>query len=262
MNANTGFDLSTAINWYHERADELIDRLPKSFDDECLIPFEYLGNGRTVLKIGDLRTLINLLPTSAIARSGLLRIVWDGPHWFHHASTATAPTATKDLREALSPTAIIPSFVAYSAIDACPHLGSTITLFEMDHSLVPPMVQRILYSQAFLHEVIHSIVTPALYRDIAIELPNGHIVDAGAYLLDMQEEMQQVGPISQYSSAYWQNGVPHDILGLNEEVTELLTFRLLGFVVPPTTTTIVPLEKRQKLMEMLDAFLHARAHVQ
>ncbi len=226
-----------------QNAEELISRLPRAAEDMSVLTRFGIAIHReegaySVLTDLDIAALVGCFPLSALARSNIRSIRVMGSRWFHRESTPSNPKVTTDPTQALSPTAIVPSFISHDEENNTSH----IVLYAMDKGVVPLYIQRIIHSQSLAHELAHGFVTRELYGtdDLTLALYNGARVDAFDYLCRIAEIITSSGPISHYASAYLvpgTNNLPEDpvqhLLGISENTVESIAALLLGFAFQP-----------------------------
>lgn len=264
----SGFDLGPTLEWYRQNAPALRRHLPQSLV-EVGKGFQLVNmGGTTVLDIQLVNGLLNLFPPAAVGRSTLTRIELHPPRWFRHdveQGLAGDPTTT-NREEALSPTALVPSMVTHEGDESqwC-GFNSVIRLFELPLDIIAPDLALIVRAQGFVHEAVHSVVTPDLYRENALILPDSNVVDALVYLAGFQDLLStQLPPVSHYASAYMQDGrfkqgdARSEMTALNEVITETITAMMLGFSYRPDGLGLDPLLDRPEHARYLMSYLLAK----
>lgn len=264
----SGLDMGPTIAWYTENQDTLLQLLEQRLPTPGETPPPYTVEGLSHIHISQERiaALIALFPAQAHERSRLQtgKIIGKPPLYFANTSTPGDPQATSYPAEALSLTAIIPSYVHNTSA-----LSSNIELYELPDP-IPQPVKEIIHAQGLVHEYAHTIATQALYQeDYRIKLPDktlpdgkkvkGEEVDGIEYLLGFAKVAEQYDPISHYSSFYRKPGEEFpSLVAIEEELVESITAWLLGFAYcGDDKRSLDPFEDRADVGEIIDNFLNA-----
>ncbi len=256
----SGLDMAPTIAWYNVNSAMIYNNLP---DPRRRAPLEYQLAGNGCLTREQINACIKLFPASAIQRMKLAKVERLPPRWFHRDSAGGKPSATEDRDEALSPTALIPSYVDHETTETT--WFSRVELYDLPTDLVPEHVALIMWLQGCIHECAHTIITHELYRDVFLVLRDGRRVKAVTYLVEeMLALFNDRPPISHYASAYFgANGRLREddgetfIRALNENMAEAITARLLKFAFQPDGNGLDPFGGRADLRQVIDAYLHA-----
>lgn len=186
----------------------------------------------------ELGGLLSLFPDNARKRSILRVVVGQPAAWFHQDSTSEQPKITTNPAEALSETAIVPSYIDYTPWNELRVPTADIWLFKIPQTAVSPKVKKLVLAEGFVHEIGHSIVQPALYvRDHTLKFPDGKIVNGLEAMLHFAELAEQHSPISHYASTYrgpnnkFESDKPNYNVktAISEEMCETIAAHLLGF---------------------------------
>jgi len=105
----TGLDMRETIDWY--RRTDIFLSSPRNANS-----FPYPIEERTHIELTDeeIAYAWNLFPEQAQKRSILRKVVGQAAAGFAKDSTSIKPKTSYDFREALTPTAIIPSYIDYT----------------------------------------------------------------------------------------------------------------------------------------------------
>ena len=266
----SGFDMRPTIEWYLSHVQELIARLPRPVQKTSILKdlniciYREKGSS-SPLTNQDIAALVLLFPESIRNRWNVTNITFKGPLWFHRDSSTNGPTPTRDSKEALSPTAIVPSFVGHHPCDKPPGYDSQIELYALDPAIVPKDVQRVIHSQALVHELSHSFVTTDLRSDCMCDLGHGSQVSLFEHMIDICDIIEDCGPISHYASAYLQPNekVPTKpdlmIQSIDENTVEVITAILMGFAFQTDGNGLLPFDgSKRRLHDHVDAYLFAQ----
>ncbi len=259
----SGLDMRPTIAWYTARQEELSRHLPTSFDETS--PFEVKNTEFLHLSESRIAACAALFPPNALARSSLQTGTIMGKPSLYFSSEATPENiqTTSNLSEALTPTAIIPSYTDHKWTETDKLSSSDVWLFQIPQQ-IPPAVAEIIHIEGLIHEIAHTIVAQALYQDgYQLILPNGHIVNAYDYIIAFANAAENHDPVSHYSSFYKNpNEEFTSLLAIEEEFVETITARLLGFVYCDNPDRrLDPLNDRPEISIMVDDFLQAEAVV-
>lgn len=263
-NADSGFDMQETILWYQENKDDILSRLPKA---EAGAP-EYLVSGleQTGLSDSELVALINMFPEAARKRSVLIEIQGKPPRWFHRDSAPNKPVPADRRVDALSSTAIIPSYTDYGKWRELGRPAADIWLHDIED--VDPEIRKIILSEGFIHEFAHTIITPIIYSEnYCLRLTDGQEIDGKEYLLGFAGLAEKYPPISHYASAYRGEGGKFESqkedynvwIAINEELAETIAAHLLNFVFygKGKAGGLEPFRDREDLKRWVEDFLNA-----
>ena len=229
----SGLDMGQTIEWYKSSGI----RLPSTTLDKSL-PRPIENQDFIELSDRELCGLLYLFPENSRMRSILRKIVGQPATWFHRDSTGEKPVPTTNQEEALSPTAIVPSYTDYTPWDELKVPTADIWLYKIQENAAPKDVRRIILSEGFIHEIGHSIVQPALYVDeYILRFPDGRLVNGLEAILKFAELSEQHPPISHYASAYrgknnkFESDKPNYNINtaISEELCEAIAAYFLGF---------------------------------
>ncbi len=228
---DSGLDMKKTIKWYEDAKIEM----PSIPEVDLSFPLE--SEELIELSSQELGGLLSLFPESARNRSILRKIVGKPTHWFHQDSTKEKNELTTIESEAISSTAIIPSYIDYTLWKELGVPTADIYLYKIPSELASKDIRKIILSEGFVHEVGHSIVQPALYSmDYSLKFPDGRIVDGFTSILQFAEMAENHPPISHYASNYrgdnnkFENKDPRTTkTAISEEMCETIAAYLLGF---------------------------------
>lgn len=254
----SGLDMAPTIEWYASQQEELTRMLPTVGGNR---PFRAENTNHFNLSESRTTAAISLFPTNAIARSRLQTgtIIGKPALYFSKEAIPEDIQTTSNPSDALSPTAIIPSYTDNKRWIDAGELSSDIWLFEIPND-ISPAVAEIIHTQGLVHEFAHTIVTQTLYQEnYQLRLPNGNIVNAYDYVIAFASAAEKHDPISHYSSFYGKPGEEFkSLLGIEEEIVETIAAHLLGFVYCDNPDRrFIPLSDRPEITTMVDNFLNA-----
>jgi len=254
----SGLDMAETISWYS--------------NSEVILPPLFLGHNlaksvenKELIELSrrDLGTLFDLFPVNSRSRSILRKVVGQPTTWFDKASLDGKPTPTTDESNAISPTAIIPSYIDYREWQKTGIPTADIWLYKLPGS-IPPNVRRLITAEGFVHEVSHSVVQPALYVDSHnLRFPDGRIVNGLEAMLEFAKLAEQHPPISHYASAYRTTdnkfkGGDNQGTAISEEFCETVAAHLLGFAFcRDEQRGKNPFADRPKIKSFVASFLNA-----
>ncbi len=229
----SGLDMGETLEWYRTSGI----KLPANPSDANL---DYPVENKDLIELSgrELESLFSLFPKNARNRSILRKVVGQKTTWFHRDSTNEQPISTTNQKEALSPTAIIPSYIDYTPWRESKIPTADIWLYKIPQNIVPENVRRIILSEGFIHEVGHSIVQPAFYTDdYTLKFPDGKLVNGQDVILHFAELAEKHPPISHYASTYrgannkFESDKPDYNVktAISEEMCETIAADLLGF---------------------------------
>ena len=228
----SGLDMRETIEWYKNERIEL-PKIP-----ETDFPYPVENNNLVELSEQELGGLLSLFPKNARNRSILRKIIGQPSAWFHRDSTEEQPQPTTNKSEALSSTAIIPSYIDYTPGEELKVPTADIWLYQIPQNEVPENVRKLILSEGFVHEIGHSIVQPALYiENHTLKLPDGEIINGLEAMLRFAKLAEQHPPISHYASTYrgpnnkFESDKPNYNVktAISEEMCETIAAHLLGF---------------------------------
>ena len=185
----SGLDLGPTLRWM-ERNSAILDKKLNKGRKASVLP-TVQDHEKIQLRLLEIQNLIGLFPPESQARSITATIQGNLPLWFHKDSLAGQPQPTEDPEERLSSTAIIPGYTEYFRYDT-EQLKATIHLYR-----IPEMggmdyhTARIMLAEALCHEYVHTLVTPLLYSDDVLELPDGTLVDGLEFVIIWQKDKVQ-----------------------------------------------------------------------
>lgn len=256
----SGLDMAPTIAWYTANRDLLTSKIPMAV--ETHMPFKASGSERFALTPDEVSGIILRFPSQAIGRSRLNNegsIVGKPTLYFSKGATPDNIITTSDESDALSPTAIIPSYIDNTRWRQTGTPSSDIWLFQLPET-VDPVVRRIIHAEGLAHEFAHSFATQALYTEnYRLKLPSGETVDGFEYLLTFAQTAEKYSPMSHYSSFYRKDGEEFkNNVAIEEELVETIAAHLLGFVFcADEKRRLDPLVDRPDIKDMIESFLGA-----
>ena len=254
----SGVDMGATIAWYTINKNIFSDCIPLGTDS---LPFPVTDIQHSALNQEEIAAIVNLFPPQAIARSILQNngsIIGKPTRYFAQDATPEKITTTSEISNALSPTAIIPSYTDNDRWKETKKPTSDIWLFEIPNH-IDPEVRRIIHAEGLVHELAHTLVTQILYsEEYKLKLPSGKIVDGYDYLINFASAAEKHPPISHYSSFYRKDGEEFKALpAIDEEIVETIAAHLLGFVFcQDEERRLDPLADRREIQSLIDDFLH------
>lgn len=230
------FDLKQALEWYQAAYDLIAG--PFASTTHCPYPIEH----DPPLKSQELAALISLVPSQARERSILTRIIGADPLWHHRDSRFDAIQITGDAREAVSPTAFIPSVVRYDGWrgnDGGKHPQCTIWLHRFPKDMLEKNGVWIASCWAFLRSYFVSICIEAGYTEpYVLRYQDGTTATGAKIVHQFQKLAERHLPVSYYEAALrWREGrFMQDSRGSTadavcEALAESATAMLMKFVV-------------------------------
>ena len=228
----SGLDMRETLDWYKSSGVEM-PSIPE-------MDFSHPVENQQLIELSEreMGGLFALFPENARKRSILRKVVGQPPTWFHRDSTSEQPRPTTIKSDAMSPTAIVPSYIDYTPWSELKVPTADIWLYQIPQNAAPKKVRRLVLAEGFVHEIGHSIVQPALYMsDHSLKFPDGKIVNGLEAMLHFAELAEQHPPISHYASTYrgsnnkFENDNPNYSAktAISEEVCETIAAYLLGF---------------------------------
>lgn len=257
-----GLDMAPTIAWYEAEENELLLRLPRV--DHEITYFDVQDLDLTSLTKKRVTAIASLFPFFALTRSTLNSgaIIGKLTLFFARGSTPSQLKTTHNPKEAISPTAIIPSYTDNSRWKETGIPSSDVFIYQIPPE-ISPNIAEIIHTQALVHEIAHTLVDPALYGDnYRLQLPYESLdpVDGFKYLMDFAEMAEKYNPVSHYSSFYRKPGEEFKTnVAIAEEFVETIAARLLNFVYcDDPVLRFDPLSDRPEIAGMVDDFLEAR----
>ncbi|KKR99012.1 MAG: hypothetical protein UU49_C0012G0002 [Candidatus Magasanikbacteria bacterium GW2011_GWC2_41_17] len=232
------------------------------------LPFPLRDSKLLQLTREDMLALWLLFPEAARKRSVLRRVEGKPATWFHHDSPVSeiGPFITTEPTDALSLTALVPSYTKYRRFKKSGRLVCDIHLFNIHSLTCPPSVQHIVHAEGFVHEVAHSIIAPAFYNvGHQLKLPSDEIVDGFDWLAAVfGNAAEKYSPISHYAGVYrnadlsFRNNEGNLLTSISEEMAECVAAHLLGFVFCcDARRRFDPFRDRPEIKQLVHDFLHA-----
>ena len=232
MKRTLGLDMKKTLNWYKSSKVEM-PSIPER-------DFHYPLENQELIELTkrELGGLLALFPENARKRSILRKVIGQPSTWFHRDSTSGQPKPTTNEKEAMSQTAIVPSYIDYTPWGELKVPTADIWLYKIPQNAASEKVRRIVLAEGFVHEIGHSIVQPALYvEDYTLKFPDGRIVNGLEAMLQFAELAEQHPPISHYASTYRGPGNKFESnnpnynaeTAISEEMCETIAAYLLGF---------------------------------
>lgn len=269
----SGLDMAPTLQWYEEEYSVLFDKIPHPdhVHPTERLPFPLRGVKYLQPEKRMLLAYWLTFPHQARERSVLRRIVGRPATWFHSCSLfpEVGPTPTEKARDALTPTAVIPSYCDYSCWQKTGRPSCDVHLFYIHTRTAPSTVRYIVHAEGFVHEVAHSIIAPALYNtgDYLLCLPDGAKVGGNDWLKNVfGATAQRHTPFSHYAGAYRDrdgafkiNSDGNITTAVSEEMAECVTALLLGFVFcREKRRRLDPFRDRPEVRQMVSDFLFAK----
>ncbi|MBI5022952.1 MAG: hypothetical protein HZC05_02190 [Candidatus Magasanikbacteria bacterium] len=266
--ALSGLDMARTLRWYEDKQQRLLEMIPFAISSREKIPCSLRHAKFLQLTRRDLTALWLLFPEEARRRSILRRIDGKPATWFHRDSLASeiGPFTTVKPAEALSLTALVPSYTKYRRFKKSGRLFCDIHLFNIHSLTCPPAVQHIVHAEGFVHEVAHSIIAPAFYNNgYLLKLPSGEIVNGFDWLgMVFGNIAEKHSPISHYAGVYrnaehsFKKNAGNLLTSISEEMAECIAALLLGFVFcHDKWRQFDPFYDRPKIKQLVHDFLHA-----
>ena len=251
-------DMANTIEWYGKAMDTILGMLP-TYTEAHTRPD---GSG-SPLDQADITALIDRFPEAATKRSVLRYIIAKPATWFHRDSTAEDQKETTNVEEAVSRTAIIPSYCDPSEWTRTGKPQTDIWLYAIPHD--SPDVQRIISAVGFAHEYAHSIIDPAAHIVDYMLKTAKEEVDGFDLLMQFANLAKQCPAISHYASTFRNKkgtfeheSLDSSITAIKEELAETIAAHLLGFVFcEDEARRFNPLGDRKDVKELVDMFLQA-----
>lgn len=250
----SAFEMKDTIEWYEENKDRIF--LPKPSNYRRITV-----EGELEISVGMLTALRNLFPESALERSVFRKVIAKPETWFRHDAKERMLSgknpSTTDIRKAMSPTAIVPSFY-------CPvtWTESDIWLYKIPQ-VKSAKVRKIILAEGFVHELGHTVNFLARYETQSLLLPDGTNATSAECLNAFGELMKDVEPMSHYSSGYHQGNEFFDennpLRTIDEELSETIAAYLLGFTYAPSSERrFTPFADRPEIKRFVEQYLNAK----
>lgn len=263
----SGLDMAPTIQFYEENAKAFFHKIPER-GESLSFDVEVRGQEHIHLTGDQLQGLLSLFPASSQERSILKSITGLPSQWFHRDSLGGRPQPTTNIAEAISPTAIIPSYVYYDKSKNGNGFDAHIQLFEIPGDIVSDEVRSVIHAQGLVHEIGHSIVAPAVYGDpVMVRTSEGLEMDVYDIFMQFAKIAENFSPVSHYSSAYRDadNKFKRDkddsnvlLTAISEEMVESMTARLLNFVSTNDESRVLdPFHDRPEIEKLIDQFLYS-----
>lgn len=262
----SGLDMANTISWYEMEKIDL--PLPNTGADSSL-PSALEEPELTDLKQRELEGLFSLFPENARQRSILNRTIAKPSLWFDNTSSEGHQNPTHDINQALTETAIIPSYVDFSEWRSTGTPKADIWLHSIPKEVASNTVRKTILGQGFVHEVGHTIVNPALYiEDYKLKLPGGNIVSGFDFAMQFAQAAESYPPISHYASFFRgtnnkfefpEDSQQNPLVSIIEEMCETIAAYLLGFAYNSSDENQgkSPLEDRPEVRKLIVDFLNA-----
>lgn len=256
----SGLDMAGTIEWYGQNEATIMGRLPKSTNTPTGITVHGMLDTLTPAEIYG---VFRRFPTQARQRMIVRTVTMFDPLWFSKDSMPNAPKVTLNVQDAISETAIVPSFVQYTmdTTQWCGY-GGHIQLYTIHETAATLAVRKIIHTQALCHELAHCLITPELREGCTLMFPNETFHTVKLFS-DFSKLANRFGPISHYASAYCdKDGIlleKDTQLPINEAMAEAITAYLLGFAYQPNSNGLHPFEgaRRKELWPLIYNYLHA-----
>ncbi len=255
-----GFDMKETIRWYEKNGIQIlsIEKKPLRFPIENS---EYIE-----LSPEELGGLLELLPENAKERSIIRKIKGQPITYFSKNSTPERPQTTTDVSEALSSTAIVPSYIDYTPWREMGKPTGDIWLYQLPEN-IPESVRKVILTEGFIHELAHSVIQPALYIDQNIQFSNGEIINGLESILGFTKMAEIYPPISHYASSYrgkdnkFESDDPNYNINtaISEELAETIAAYYMGFAFcKDDVRGRDPFRDRPNIKQWVENFLNAK----
>lgn len=257
----SGLDMKETLDWYKDSKVEI----PPI--EEINFPYPIENQELIGLSEKEMGGLFALFPENARKRSIIRKIIGQPPTWFHRDSTNEQPKPTNNKSNAISSTAVVPSYIDYTPWNKLKIPTADIWLYEIPQDVTSEEVKKIVLAEGFVHEIGHSIVQPALYvGDYNLKFPDGKIINGLEAMFHFAKLAEQHPPISHYSSTYrgpnnkFESNDPNYNVktSISEEACETITAYLLGFsYCGDNSSGKDPFSDRPKIKDFIKDFLNA-----
>lgn len=258
MANESGFDMKNTIGWYKNSGVaipeiSLSETLPFPVEEEHLI-----GLSRE-----EMAGLFNLFPKNARQRCVVKKIIGQPVTYFHRESTSENQIPTNNASEAISSTALIPSYIDYGEWRQTGIPAGDIWMYKLPEE-IPEDVRRIISAEGFAHELGHGIAQSALFKeDYKLQFPDGKIVDGLDAMFEFATLAENHEPISHYAGSFRKDFKSSDAMNvkraISEEAAETIAAYFLGFAYcGDDKRSRNPFEDRPEIKEFMRNFLEAR----
>lgn len=262
----SGFDMAPTIAWYYRNIAEIQRRLPPPIVRRPPSPsFTVVGidDSRGDFTLEHIQALLWLFPAAARDRMVMDQVAFGPSTWFHRNTTMDNIIPTTDVGEALSPTAVAPSKVDVTREDNWCGFKMTPRVFYIADGLMPDAVRRVIYLQAFTHELAHTLANPEVWGRTSVSLrgQDGVVKSQLEFINEFEAQFNSAPPISHYASAYFDRELgrlpDNSLTGICESMAEAITAYLLGFAFRTDGSGLNPFVGREALHELLSWYLLA-----
>lgn len=266
--STSGFDLGPTIQFYEENIDRLTRAIPEPTGEEAMEVYVF-GQEHIHLTEEQIQGLLALFPQQARDRSILQTISGKPTLWFREDTREGNIEVTDDVSEALSPTALVPSYVWYSERESGDGYNAHVELYEIPEDAASEQTRALIHAQGFVHEVAHTIMKPILdSKDNApyvLRIRDGdeeRDIDAEEHFMRFANITGKLPPVSHYASSYRDlNGNfksdPSLTTAVNEELVETMTADLLQFAnTPNPARRFMPLVDRPEANAIVEDLLY------
>ena len=252
----SGLDMAGTIEWYASSGVAL-PKLPRGRHEIPVIDRQYLAD----VRITDFGDMFLIFPENARKRSIIRHIVGKPVTWFHKDSATGNIRTTTGRADALSPTAIVPSYTDPEEWIKTGKPSLDVWMYQLPVE-IPRDIRRIITAEGFIHELGHGLTGPAFYTDNNLRMPDGRTMSGKAYLELFAEAAEGLPPISHYASFYRKNGKFADQDGdyrvaVSEELCESIAAYFLGFAYTGDSRGTEPFRDRPAVRALVKDFLHA-----
>jgi len=258
-------DMKPTIDWYAENSIELqrkmaaVPRLAKNYSKPVFTK-EAIGLSKDYI-----RRVLRSFPQEALDRSILEKILLKPALWFDKGSEEKQ-NPTPNINEALSPTALIPSYTSYKGWTP-EKPTATVELYQIPIQIAGGRdIARIVLTEGLIHELGHTIIAPAQFTDGELILPNGEIITHEKTIGRFADLAEKQEPISHYASGF-RNPDKTFIdtkdkpltTSISEELAESIAAYFLGFAYSDDKQRrLNPFVDRPEIKQFVHDFLHAR----
>ena len=242
----SALDMSGTLAFYRAFAPILMPRIIAALgqkyipEDVLTVPISDAGN-HLVLSPYEIRSAIAQFPLDARLRARTSGIYGKQDLWFAKQQGAEIKVTAIEL-EAMSPTALVPSYVDNRGGKEDPKIHLFGLAQSMRNGTLDEAVARIIQAEGLLHEYGH-VLNWGIRRSAYANQPKAPLLSMGGKTIDgcdalvaFAELMEKSTPLSHYSSHYWsvdqgvlvaRNG---DVsLAVDEELAESIAAFFLGF---------------------------------
>lgn len=278
-----GFDLAPAAVWHRKNDGEIMPAISQSTSPQLGDLESKLNTNVRMLEEQfskkDVSLALGFFPTNAysVFLNRPMKIIGKSTLWFNLQSSIDNPETTKNINEAISPTALITSQYA-NTIEKGVTTGHEINLHWLPEEFCSRKTARSITIQGLVRELARAYLMELSMNSL---FPNGEnaIIEFGKYI-----EKQHLPPISHYSATYWRNNrlllnkildgesAAKNQVPLHVEMAETIAAYLLGFsFCEPFETgvfsqigrkglSLQPLADRPQIKEYIRDLLHAKSN--